>query len=200
MVRLFLCSILLFIFSFGNSRNFVDTPLLYSLKIKLEVLSDRDQQNRTLINIDKLYEAQFKFGIKSKEYQSVYQLITLYDSLNQQELVLILDKYGWLGKNQVGEKANEAIFFIIQHSNNKLRLKYISLMRASVVKGESDELHLRWLEDRILQDQDMPLKYGTQGYTIQRKDDTREIYTNRKKANEELINEGFDTIPAPLKY
>ena len=200
MIRPFFCSVFLFSFLIGNSQSLVDTSLLYSLKIKLEALSDRDQQNRNQANSDKLYDAQLKFGVKSKEYKSIYHQITLFDSLNQQQLILILDKYGWLGKNQVGEKANEAFFYIIQHSNNTLRLKYIPLMRASVAKGESNELHLHWLEDRILLDQDKPLKYNTQGYAIPKKDGNSEIYTDRKKANEELLKEGFDTIPAPLQY
>lgn len=197
MKRVFLYCLLFLISFFGYCQNAIEPTTLRALKVKLEAIGERDQQYRTKANVDEMNAAKYKFGMRSREYQRVYDLIISNDSMDQQELIPILDKYGWLGKNQVGEKANEAIFYVVQHSNNEMRLKYIPLMRASVAKGESSELHLKWLEDRLLQDEDKHTKYGTQGYAVPRKDSSVDFYTDRKKANEELRKEGRDTFTDP---
>jgi hypothetical protein len=197
MKRLFLYCLFFLISHFGYCQSMTDTSSLRSIKIKLEALADRDQQYRTKANVNKMNAAQYTFGMKSREYKMVYDLITSNDSLDQMELIPILDKYGWLGKSQVGEKANEAIFYVVQHSNNEMRMKYIPLMRASVAKGESSELYLQWLEDRILLDQDKPTKYETQSFPVTRKDGTIDFYESRIRANEELRKDGRDTFTDP---
>jgi|GEM_PF-6656356 len=175
----------------------IDSATLQTIKAKLEHLSDMDQQYRTISNLNKLNSLR-KFGLHSTEYTAIQNLIASNDSSDQREIIPILDKYGWLGQSEVGEKANESIFYIIHHSNNELRLKYIPLMRASVAKGESNRTHLEWMEDRILLYQDKPQKYGTQPYNVPRKDGSIDFYTDRHRANEELLKEGLDTTPSPL--
>ncbi len=41
------------------------------------------------------------------------------DSLNLQKISQILDKYGWVGAEKVGEKANQTLFLVIQHADLK---------------------------------------------------------------------------------
>jgi hypothetical protein len=194
MIKLLLYGLIFFGPLLGGCQNAIEPSVLQALKSKLELISDRDQEYRTKSNVDEMYAAQYKYGINSIECQKIYHLITSHDSLNQQELIPILDKYGWLGKSQIGKKANEAIFYVLQHSNNAIRLKYIPLMRVSAAQGESNELHLQWLEDRILLEQGLPTKYHSQYYDVPRKDGTVDHYDNRAKANEELRIEGLDTI------
>lgn len=200
MNKLFLYSLVLFTSHAGYCQGIADDSTLQKLRIKLEAIADRDQVNRTKSNMDQMYAMQYKYGTKSKEYQYICDLITANDSINQLEIVPIIDKYGWLGKSQVGNKANDAIFFVVHHSNNQMRSKYIPLMRVSVAKGESSEFYLHWLEDRILRDQDLPTKYHTQYFDVPRKDGTVDHYERRVDANEELKKEGLDTIAAASQH
>ena len=71
-------------------------------------------------------------------------------------------------------------------------------MRESVANGESNKLHLQWMEDRILLNQDKPVKYGTQSNPVPRKDGSIDYYEIRARANEELKKEGLDTIAVPV--
>src|SRR5436190_2110329 len=70
------------------------------------------------------------------------------DSTNLAKVSSIIDKHGWLGKSQIGNRANYTLWLVIQHADLKTQEKYLPLMRASVVRGESGPDNLAYLEDR----------------------------------------------------
>jgi hypothetical protein len=60
-----------------------------------------------------------KFGVNSRERFALWKIIKEKDSVNLVLVTVILSKYGWLGKNSVGKEANNALFLVIQHSNQE---------------------------------------------------------------------------------
>ena len=127
------------------------------LKHQLELIGVEDQTLRLL-----LPEVIEKFGRDSKENDYIWSLINRQDSICINRLTKIIDKHGWLGKNIVGDKANQAIWLIMQHAELEIQEKYLPLLEESVTKGESQGWHLAFLEDRVLMYNKKKQKYGTQ--------------------------------------
>lgn len=127
------------------------------LKMKLEAIYTKDQTLRQLIR-----DAEEKFGKESEEMEYFWRLISQQDSLNEIELIQIIEKHGWLGKSVVGGKANMAIWLVIQHAALPIQEKYLPLLRESVKIGESQGNHLALLEDRIEMYNGRPQIYGSQ--------------------------------------
>ena len=127
------------------------------LKEKLERIYMKDQALRRLID-----EAQEEFGEESDEMQYFWNLMMREDSLNEKEVLAIIDKHGWPGRSEVGGKANTAVWLVIQHADLETQEKYLPLLKASVKAGESSGNHLAMLEDRILMRNGKKQIYGSQ--------------------------------------
>ncbi|MCK0158092.1 hypothetical protein MWU65_12925 [Cellulophaga sp. F20128] len=130
---------------------------LDTLKTKLETLFMHDQLFRRLYQ-----DAEKKFGQDSAEMEYFWKVVEDQDKRIESELIKILDKYGWLGISDVGRLANGAIWSIIQHSSLKTKEKYAALMKASVLKKESQPLQYARLIDRMLVNAHKPQIYGSQ--------------------------------------
>lgn len=124
---------------------------------QLEKISVRDQTLRQLWR-----DAESKFGKDSDEVRYFWRLVAKEDSLNEIETIAIIDQYGWVGKSEVGGKANMALWLVIQHASLEIQEKYVPLLEESVKKGESNGSHLALLHDRILMRNGKPQKYGSQ--------------------------------------
>lgn len=74
----------------------------------------------------------------------------------------ILDKYGWLGPNEVGGKVNSALWAVIQHADKQTQEEYLPMMREAVNNGKARGSSLALLEDRIATGQGKKQIYGTQ--------------------------------------
>src|SRR6185503_7936781 len=103
-----------------------DTPwaLYHSIEARLDTVLDDDQSSRQVI--DTLGK---NYGIHSKKVDSLYKAMGKKDSINRVKVKGILDQYGWLGINEIGEKANLAIFLVIQHSDSLTQVVYLPVMR-----------------------------------------------------------------------
>lgn len=162
------------------------------LKKELELIKVEDQTLRLLLpNVIE------KFGRESQEYKYIWLQIQKQDSISSNKLFKILDKHGWVGKSRVGSAANQTIWLTIQHSDLETQEKYLTLLRESVNKGESEGWHLAFLEDRILMRKKQKQIYGTQAvwdndlkknkiYPIQ---DVKNINKKRKELGLEPIEE-----------
>ncbi|MFD2201052.1 DUF6624 domain-containing protein [Shivajiella indica] len=127
------------------------------LKAQLENIYVRDQTLRQLYR-----EAEEKFGEGSDEMNYFWQLVSEQDSLNELEVVKILEERGWVGRSQVGGQANMALWLVIQHAPVEMQEKYLPLLKASVLEGESQGSHLAMLEDRVQMFKGEPQTYGSQ--------------------------------------
>jgi hypothetical protein len=47
----------------------------------------------------------------------------------------LLAKYGWLGTNEVGGKANMAQFLVIQHADIRIQEKALPMLRKKCLNG-----------------------------------------------------------------
>ena len=82
------------------------------------------------------------------------------DSLNQTRVFGILDNDGW--PSNLSDKANRAIWIVIDHSDLTSRSKYLSLVRAKADEGVLDKSDYAMLNDRVLMEEGKPQVYGTQ--------------------------------------
>ena len=135
----------------------ISEPVDSLLKQELEWISAEDQTLRLL-----LPDALEKFGAGTNEYKYLWTLINRQDSICVEKVIDIVEEHGWLGKSRVGDKANQAIWLVIQHAKLEAQEKYLTLLKASVEQGESEGWHLAFLKDRILMYKDQKQIYGTQ--------------------------------------
>lgn len=103
-----------------------------------------------------------KYGWESKEMKAHWKIINEKDSINLIKVKSILDKYGWLGADVVGEQGNSTLFLVIQHSDQATQEKYLPMMREAVKNGKAQSSSLALLEDRVALRQGKRQIYGSQ--------------------------------------
>lgn len=103
-----------------------------------------------------------KNGYQSVEMKKYLCDLTLSDSLNVVLVTSIIDKYGWLGSEKVGEQGNTTLFLVIQHADKKVHEKYLPIMRQAVMNGNAKGAHLALLEDRNALEEGRKQIYGSQ--------------------------------------
>ena len=103
-----------------------------------------------------------KYGWESKEMQDHWKIINEKDSINLIKIKSILDKYGWLGADVVGEQGNSTLFLVIQHSDQATQEKYLPMMREAVKNGKAQGSSLALLEDRVALRKGKRQIYGSQ--------------------------------------
>jgi len=127
------------------------------LVAQLETILDNDQKYR--MALDSVGQ---KYGQDSKELDDLWKAIALHDSLNEIEVIAILEKYGWPGIDMVGEEGSETVFLVIQHADIKIQDKYLPMVREAVKKGAVKPGSLAILEDRVALRHGGKQKYGSQ--------------------------------------
>lgn len=133
-----------------------------SLRIVLEEMHDRDQGIRKEMRNSKSPE----------ELHSVIERMNTTDSLNQEQVKIILEKYGWLGISRVGEKASGAIFYVVQHAPVEFMEEYYPQLKELVARGDASKQHAAMMQDRILMYNNQKQLYGTQASSLVREDKT----------------------------
>lgn len=99
---------------------------------------------------------------KSKELQEIGSMMSRKDAENLVKVKAIIDKYGWLGPDEIGDQGNATLFLVIQHSGQGTQEKYLPLMREAVKNKKANPADLALLEDRILLGQGKKQIYGSQ--------------------------------------
>lgn len=90
-----------------------------------------------------------EYGSQSKELKDHWKFIEGKDSINLLKVKSILDKYGWLGEDEIGNHGNTTLFLVIQHSDINTQDKYLPMLREAVKNGKAQASHLALLEDRV---------------------------------------------------
>lgn len=127
------------------------------VKDELEGIYTTDQGNRI-----KYINAQKQFGFKHPTVDSLVKVMNHDDSLNNLRVIKILDKYGWLGEDEIGNKGNLTLFLVIQHSDLNVQQKYLPMMRLAVKNGKAKASSLALLEDRVALGEGKKQTYGSQ--------------------------------------
>ena len=91
-----------------------------------------------------------------------WKIIQEKDSINLIAVSSILDQYGWLGSEVVGQQGNSALFLVIQHADINTQQKYLPMMREAVKSGKARGSNLALLEDRVALRQGKKQIYGSQ--------------------------------------
>jgi hypothetical protein len=147
-----------------------DTSLKNALTMQLLGIYEDDQKYR-----QQLQGTFIKYGMQSKEVQELADQMNRMDTLNLVKVAAILDQYGWLGKDLVGQDGNSALFLVIQHSKPEIRAKYLPMMRDAVKNNNALASDLACLEDRVLVEQHKKQLYGTQ-FSLNRKTGKYALY------------------------
>lgn len=157
-----------------------------SLKARLEKMYTLDQEIRRVI-IDSI-------GIDSPGVGKYFAEMHEIDSINQQHLKEILANHGWLPQSKVGEKASDAIFYVIQHSDIELMQKYFPQLKELAAMNEAKLTHAAMMEDRLLMRHGKKQKYGTQASGTLREDEKFAIWPIENPDSVNLLrkNAGFE--------
>ena len=156
------------------------------------------QRLDTILLDDQFYRCKsdsiaLKFGYESKEMQEHYQKMFEKDSINTLKVSEIIDKYGWLGSEIVGNKGNLTLFLVIQHSDSRTQEKYLPIMKEAARSGKVSKSDLAILEDRIEMNNKRPQIYGSQ---IQRVDGKFVIYQilDEENVNKRRADVGLEPL------
>jgi hypothetical protein len=143
-------------------------------KIRQSVTRETEMRNSPLVlELEEIHRLDQWYRVKRDSVLSVYAKNSeaykkymrdwiIQDSLNCARICGLLDQYGWLGPNEVGDYANKAFFLVIQHAELPIQEKYFPLMQQAVKMGKASAADLAYLEDRILMRQGKPQRYGSQ--------------------------------------
>ncbi len=132
-------------------------PTMPELAKTLEKVLETDQQDR--LKIDSISA---QFGHESEQMTQLRKIIGIQDSINLDIVMAVLEKYGWLGKKEIGWAGTLALFLVIQHAHLEVQEKYLPLFRDAVSSGDANGAHLATLEDRVLERNGKKQLYGTQ--------------------------------------
>ena len=116
-----------------------------------------DQKHRK--QIDAIVQ---KHGVASDEFQDHWKKIQETDASNLIVVEQVLEKHGWLGAADIGQTANSALFFVIQHADQETQEKYLPMIRQAVKAGNARATSLAMMEDRVLLGKGELQIYGSQ--------------------------------------
>lgn len=129
-----------------------DSATYDSLRTVLEEIYDTDQ------GIRKELTTSWGEGDIGELFKRMQQI----DSVNQVKIKRILSSYGWLPRSKVGEKAADAIFFVVQHGGEELIRENLPTLKKLASENEAKATHAATMEDRLLMYEGKKQIYGTQ--------------------------------------
>lgn len=147
-----------------KNREEKDKKLNKPITAALDTILKDDQDIRKNISV-----IEKQYGWQSKQMDSLLNRMRYCDSINLGKVKSIIDKYGWLGPEEVGDIGAMTIFLVIQHADSLTQVTYLPLMREAVQKEKALPQNLALLEDRVLMKQNKKQIYGSQ---TQRNDTT----------------------------
>jgi len=103
-----------------------------------------------------------KYGMNSPEFIDPIKRMNFQDSANMLIVGDILDKFGWLSKEQTSEDANDVLFLVIQHAPLQSQLKYLPLVKQAVTDKKAKATDYALLVDRTNMYQGKFQIYGSQ--------------------------------------
>lgn len=183
--------------------------IVEQLKKKQEIADDKINEDLIqtlgeLYNKDQKVREDFikihqEYGENSDEYKNYSLKMNEVDSLNFIEFEKIIEKYGWLGPETIGEEGVNILFLLVQHNNLEREKKYLPLIKKAVKKGRENPVHLAYLEDRIAMFSNEMQSYGTQ----MKSDNNNQFYLwpikNPKDVNKRRLKIGLDTLETYLE-
>ena len=84
------------------------------------------------------------------------------DHRNQELVVSIIEKCGMPTLKEVDQRQMDAVWLVLQHSDNEIRKKYFPLIEKAVKNGDIPKQEYALMKDRMLMDEGEPQIYGSQ--------------------------------------
>lgn len=134
-----------------------DAKFNTALAKTLDSIYDEDQRYRRQMSA-----VAKQHGWDSKQMEELWRVAGKADAANLEQVKMILEKYGWLGAELIGEKGNSALFLVIQHADAKTQAKYLPVMKAAYEKGHAKGSQLALLIDRVALSNGQKQVYGSQ--------------------------------------
>jgi hypothetical protein len=187
-IRIVLLSMFLFSWSYSNVYAQKGNTINYdSIKLELERIYDADQDIRRIL-IDSI-------GLDSPEAGKYLSKMNGIDRRNKAKIEAMLEKYGWIKKSKIGEKASEAIFYTVQHTDLEFLEKYFPQFKKLAEIGEASPIQCAMMEDRLLMWKGKKQIYGTQSSDRLRSDKKYVVWPieNSAGVNELRKKVGFKT-------
>jgi hypothetical protein len=168
----------------NNTKLLIITAKLYKIIL-------RDQAFYHYIAV-----AEKKFGVKSKQVDSLWGVKSQITIENLKEIQAIMKLYGWPKISVFGSQASSAAFLVIQHTNYKIQKKYLTALKLACGKNEANWSDFAMLKDRVLIQEGRCQLYGTQVIY----DEKEELYKLLPICNPEKVDFRRKEIGlAPLK-
>ncbi|MBI2723184.1 MAG: hypothetical protein HYX39_13505 [Bacteroidetes bacterium] len=140
-----------------------DVLSAHTKKINLKIAEELQQIHSSFNANLALLEATIQtYGCNSAEVKNVSDMKFYQDSINLAKVEQILNKYGWLGSEQIGAQNNYTLFTTIQNADFETQEKYIPLMERAVKSGTLEPLNFANLIDRKTLVQRGQQIFGTQ--------------------------------------
>ncbi|UUC44895.1 DUF6624 domain-containing protein [Flavobacterium cerinum] len=133
------------------------TKSMKELSEELQIIGENDQKDRAQIEY-----IQSKYGSESAEMKALWKSMRQSDSVNIIKVSAIIDRYGWLGADEIGDAANSTLFLVVQHADLPIQEKYLPIMRKAVKNKKAKGSSLALLEDRVALRQGKRQIYGSQ--------------------------------------
>ena len=168
-----------------------------SLENKLDSIQKDDQKYRRMQQ-----DILQKYGADSAQlfWKTSHDEIHKIDSVSLTQVISILDLYGWLGPEVVGEDGNVTLFLVIQHADLKTQEKYLPMMREAVKNGKAYPRNLALLEDRVAKREGKKQIYGSQ---IEFNDSTKTYFVfpieDEPNVNKRRTAVGLETLEEYVK-
>jgi hypothetical protein len=154
-VVIFFCLLFMNNLTFGQNR--INDSLIY----QLQLIEHNDQDPR--IRVDSLTKLYANDSLKlMAKLKLNLDVIRHNDSINLMKVTSIIDKYGWLGPEEIGDDGCQTLFIVIQHADLQTQEKYFPVLKAAVRAGKARQSRLAILEDRILLRKGQKQIYGSQ--------------------------------------
>lgn len=180
--------------SSSNSKSQITPKEKLILTEKLAHVYDTDQKCR-----ESVAETIDKYGDNSIQIRNLKVKMNEVDSLNLLTVKSIVKKYGWLDAKTVGDKANSALFLVVQHAPLKERLYFLSIMEEAAKRGGILKKDMALLADRNALDQGKKQIYGTQLWFD---NNTKRYYAfpieNEEKVDERRAEVGLSSMASYL--
>ena len=196
--------ILTFSYCTSKSTNFQKNEIKKELNIAEMIKVDffrnsvPDSLKYLLPILDSVYVTEFRFRTvgDNKKFLDNKNEVLKNDKINLAIVCPIIDKYGFLGFQDIGMFGATALFKVIQHSDSSTHIKYREKVRVAFLNKKITSSDYAMFEDRILKSQHKKQMFGTQILISQNASfiypiynvDSLEIRRNAIKLNEPYFN------------
>ncbi len=138
--------------------NGVAQDTLYN-KIKQQLLAI---EATTLGNTNQLRKEIQKYGLNSDAVINLKAGLKSDDSMNLEIVKKIINRYGWLGYDVIGNDCNLILFNTIQKADLQTQITYFPILKEAVKNNKARLVHEVYLQDRIYLNQGRRQIYGSQ--------------------------------------